>query len=106
MASSSFASISKRLISRSLVLPRRQQLFLGAASARSYSTSLSFDPGTPDDSAPQRRVPFQRPLENSLDQGVYKGILVGEGWAESGAEVSQKWTRCGALFAGNGRNPE
>lgn len=104
MASSSFsafASISKRLISRSLVRPRRQPLLLGSASARSYSTLLSSDPGTipdesfpePDDAAapftaagdeaPQRRVLFQRPLENGLDQGVYKVRFCSESFHRS-----------------------
>lgn len=42
---------------------------------------------------------FRRPV-------CLAGDSCGEGWSEFCEEVSQKWTFCGALFAGNGRNPE
>ncbi|XP_010924203.1 single-stranded DNA-binding protein, mitochondrial [Elaeis guineensis] len=87
---SSFASLSRRLISRSL-LPhpfRSSARFFSSPLAGGESDSddprLDTDQSTPQSSSsssggtPQQRLPFQRPLENGLDPGVYKAILVGK----------------------------
>ncbi|WOK92538.1 hypothetical protein Cni_G01229 [Canna indica] len=111
---SALASLSKRLLTHSPA-PSLHHLFLLPSAARFSSTSLSsgneFDtnpeesaPG-PDEVAshsfpagdtdagetPQQRLPFQRPLENGLDQGVYKAILVGK----VGQQPVQKHLRSG-----------
>ncbi|OAY79701.1 Single-stranded DNA-binding protein, mitochondrial [Ananas comosus] len=92
MAASSFSSSLTR---RLLLSPR-----LLSSSRRSFSSSSSLigDESDPDSPKPQsdpdpsssssssysssspqqQRVPFQRPLENGLDQGVYKAIMVGK----------------------------
>ncbi|CAL9171705.1 unnamed protein product, partial [Musa hybrid cultivar] len=112
---SAFASLSKRLICRGPPLCR--QILLPSAS-RFSSTSLSSpdesdstsEGGTPRSEettppspssgaadataaseAPQRRAPFQRPLESGLDQGVYKAVVVGK----VGQQPVQKYLRSG-----------
>ncbi|KAG1368063.1 putative Single-stranded DNA-binding protein, mitochondrial [Cocos nucifera] len=88
MASSSFASLSRRLLSRSL-LPRPSRSsarFFSSPLAGADSDDLRLDNGqstpqpssSPSGGTPQQRLPFQRPLENGLDPGVYKAILVGK----------------------------
>ncbi|KAG1346925.1 putative Single-stranded DNA-binding protein, mitochondrial [Cocos nucifera] len=89
-SSSSFASLSRRLLCRPL-LPRPL-----LSSSRFFSTPLVGDEPDSDDfrpdadqstsqspsssprATPQQRLQFQRPLENGLDPGVYKAILIGK----------------------------
>ncbi|XP_010925025.1 single-stranded DNA-binding protein, mitochondrial [Elaeis guineensis] len=88
-SSSSFASLSRRLLCRPL-LPRP---FL--SSSRFFSTPLVGDEPDSDDfrpdadqstqsssssprATPQQRLQFEHPLENGLDPGVYKAILIGK----------------------------
>ncbi|KAG9442043.1 hypothetical protein H6P81_017897 [Aristolochia fimbriata] len=84
---SCFLSLSRR-VSRSLLTlsrPSQNQLFF--STNYNPSDKLSDSEVDPDDPRPEvdenaeshsRPLNFERPLENGLDQGVYKAILVGE----------------------------
>ncbi|XP_068646125.1 uncharacterized protein [Aristolochia californica] len=84
---SSFVSLSRR-VSRSLFsLPRLSQNHLYFSTNYTPSDKLSDSEVDPEDPRPEadenseshsRPLNFERPLENGLEQGVYKAILVGQ----------------------------
>ncbi|URD74628.1 Homeobox domain containing protein [Musa troglodytarum] len=96
---SAFASLSRRLrappTGHPLLLPAAVRFSSSSSSSGADSEDFPSDtdetshpsPSSPSAAAedataagetPQRPRPFQRPLENGLDQGVYKAILVGK----------------------------
>ncbi|KAJ0971563.1 hypothetical protein J5N97_019522 [Dioscorea zingiberensis] len=68
-SSSRFAALSRRTLQPPLL-----------SAARYFNAPLPSDTEpSPDEPASSRqRLPFQRPLENGLDPGVYKAVMVGK----------------------------
>ncbi|RWR93996.1 single-stranded DNA-binding protein, mitochondrial [Cinnamomum micranthum f. kanehirae] len=83
---SALSATTSRLCRSLLSFPKHPSLF----SISSFSTGSTDDPKsdtdvtndprpeTTDTNTPSRPLSFQRPLENGLDPGVYKAILVGQ----------------------------
>ncbi|XP_039119359.1 single-stranded DNA-binding protein, mitochondrial-like [Dioscorea cayenensis subsp. rotundata] len=67
--SSRFAALSRKIVQPPLL-----------SAARFFTAPLPGDaePLPDDQPTSQQRLPFQRPLENGLDPGVYKAVMVGK----------------------------
>ncbi|KAG0462570.1 hypothetical protein HPP92_021046 [Vanilla planifolia] len=81
------ASISRNLrnrsfLSRSILHPARLLTSPVSRDEFDHEADIQFDSATTtssgDATVQDRRAPFFRPLENGLDPGVYKAILVGK----------------------------
>ncbi|KAG0448669.1 hypothetical protein HPP92_027708 [Vanilla planifolia] len=82
-----FASISRNLhnrsfLARSILHPARLLTSPVSRDEFDHEADIQFDSATTissgDATVQDRRAPFIRPLENGLDPGVYKAILVGK----------------------------